>query len=196
LPRGGIPVAYEVAAQLRAPLDVFVVRKLGVPGNEELAMGALASGGVCVLNQHIIKRYGISSDSIATVEMREQAELTRREHAYREGRPALSVAGRTAVLIDDGLATGATMRAAITGLQQLSPARIVVGVPIAMAGTCEDLSQLVADIICAATPEPFVSVGTWYEEFEPTPDDEVRALLKAAAQGHRRALHHGWELRR
>jgi len=180
LPRGGVPVAYEVARRLGAPLDVFVVRKLGLPGHEEFAMGALASGGVIVVDRPVIQSLGISSGAIEAAIAREQAELARRERLYRGDRPPLDVTGKTVILVDDGLATGSTMRAAVAGLRQRGARRIVVGVPIASPDTCEALAPEVDDIVCAATPEPFVAVGLWYENFEQTSDEEVRQLLETA----------------
>src|SRR3954467_14388492 len=159
LPRGGVPVAYEVARALGAPLDVFVVRKLGVPGYEELAMGAVATGGVRVLNDQIVNRLGIPQHIIDAVATREQQELARRERLYRGGRPPPDVRGRTVILVDDGLATGATMRAAVMALRQLRPARLVVAVPTAAPETCEALRAEVDEVICAITPEPFYAVG-------------------------------------
>jgi putative phosphoribosyl transferase len=180
LPRGGVPVAYEVASALDAPLDVFLVRKLGVPGEEELAMGALASGGVRVLNRLVIDHLHVPSAIIDQVTAREQAELERRALAYRNNRPPPNVKGRTVILVDDGLATGASMRAAVTALQQMGPARLVVAVPAAAGETCAELRGLVDEVVCAITPVPFDGVGRWYEDFAPVPDDEVRALLQAA----------------
>ena len=177
LPRGGVPVAYEVARALGAPLDVFVVRKLGVPGYEELAMGAVATGGARVLNDQIVQRLGIPQSIIDAVAAREQQELARRECLYRGGRPPPDVRGRTVILADDGLATGATMRAALMALRQLRPARIVVAVPTASPETCEELKAEADDVICAITPEPFLAVGHWYEDFSQTTDEEVRDLL-------------------
>jgi erythromycin esterase-like protein/predicted phosphoribosyltransferase len=177
LPRGGVPVAYEVARALGAPLDVFVVRKLGVPGYEELAMGAVATGGVRVLNDQIVQRLGIPQYIIDAVAARELQELARRERLYRGGRPPPDVRGRTVILVDDGLATGATMRAAIMALRQLEPARIVVAVPTASPETCEELKAEADDVVCAITPEPFLAVGHWYEDFSQTTDEEVRDLL-------------------
>ena len=161
LPRGGVPVAYEVARALGAPLDVFVVRKLGVPGYEELAMGAVATGGVGVLNEQLVNRLGIPERLIDAVAAREQQELARRERLYRDGRPPPDVRGRTVILVDDGLATGATMHAAIEALRQLQPARIVVAVPTASPEVCEEMKAEVDDVICAITPEPFQAVGLW-----------------------------------
>src|SRR5467141_1683956 len=182
LPRGGVPVAYEVARRLGAPLDVFVVRKLGLPGHEEFAMGALASGGVIVLDRAVIQGLGISSGAIEAAIAREQAELARREKLYRGDRPPLEVTGKTVILVDDGLATGSTMRAAVAGLRQRGARRIVVAVPIAAPSTCRELSAEADEIVCAATPEPFVAVGRWYANFEQTTDEEVRAFLEAAAR--------------
>ena len=182
LPRGGVPVAYEVARALGAPLDVFLVRKLGVPGHEELAMGAIASGGVRVLNQDVVRMLNVPNEVIDRVARRELAELARRETAYRDGHPAPDVRGRVVILIDDGLATGATMRAAAEALRQLGPARVVVAVPVAAPETCDEFQQYVDEIVCLLTPEPFHAVGVWYENFEQTTDDEVRELLEEARQ--------------
>jgi predicted phosphoribosyltransferase len=177
LPRGGVPVADEVARALGAPLDVFVVRKLGVPGSEELAMGAVATGGVRVLNDQLVNRLGIPDHLIDAVAVREGQELARRERLYRGGRPPLDVRDRTVILVDDGLATGATMHAAIAALRQLHPARIVVAVPTASPETCEEMRAEVDDVICAITPEPFQAVGRWYQDFAQTTDEEVQDLL-------------------
>ncbi len=177
LPRGGVPVAYEVARALHAPLDVFLVRKLGVPGYEELAMGAVATGGVRVLNKQVVDSLGIPEYLIEAVAAREQQELARRERLYRGGRPPPDVRGRTVILVDDGLATGATMQAAIEALRRLQPARIVVAVPTASPETCEQMKAVADDVICAITPEPFHAVGRGYEDFSQTSDDEVRTLL-------------------
>jgi predicted phosphoribosyltransferase len=187
LPRGGVPVAYEVARALRAPLDVFLVRKLGVPGYEELAMGAVATGGVRVLNEPVVRGLHIPDHVIDAVTAREGHELARRESVYRDARPAPDVAGRTVIVVDDGLATGATMHAAIRALRRQHPARIVVAVPLASPETCGGLRAEIDEIICAATPEPFDSVGLWYEDFSQTTDDEVRQLLAQATQGQRAA---------
>ena len=182
LPRGGVPVGYEVAKALQAPLDVFVVRKLGVPGHEELAMGAIATGGIGVIDEEVVHMLHIPKEVIDAVAAKEQRELERREHLYRDGRPPPDVRDYTVILIDDGLATGATMRAAIKALQQQHPARIVVAVPVAAPQTCEELSTQVDEIICAKTPEPFYGVGYWYEDFSQTTDEEVHALLAQAEQ--------------
>ena len=179
LPRGGVPVGYEVARALGAPLDVFVVRKLGVPRYEELAMGAVATGGVRVLNDEIVRGLGISEREIDAAVGRELQELARRERLYRGDRPPPDVAGRTVIVVDDGLATGATMRAAIRALRQQEPRRIVVAVPTASPDTCEALKAEADDVVCAMTPEPFFAVGHWYEDFTQTTDDEVRDLLCA-----------------
>jgi erythromycin esterase-like protein/predicted phosphoribosyltransferase len=177
LPRGGVPVAYEVARALGAPMDVFVVRKLGVPSYEELAMGAVATGGVRVLNDQLVERLGIPEQMIDAVAARELQELARRERLYRGGRPPPDVRGRTVILVDDGLATGATMHAAIEALRQQNPARIVVAVPTASPETCEEMKTKADDVICAITPEPFQAVGRWYQDFSQTTDEEVEALL-------------------
>ena len=177
LPRGGVPVAYEVARALNAPLDVFLVRKLGVPGHQELAMGAVATGGVRVLNDHIVGVLGIPDYVIDAVAAWEQQELARRERLYRGDRPLPDVRGQTVILVDDGLATGATMHAAIKALRQQQPARIVVAVPTAAPETCDQLRAEVDEVICAITPDPFHAVGLWYEDFSQTTDEEVRELL-------------------
>lgn len=177
LPRGGVPVAYEVARALGAPLDIFVVRKLGIPGHEELAMGAIASGGVRVLNDDVVQALHIPERVIEAVAARELRELERRERAYRGDRPAPDVRDRTVILVDDGLATGSTMRAAVAALRRLGPARIVVAVPTAAPSTCEEFRREADECICQITPEPFHAVGLWYQDFSQTTDDEVRDLL-------------------
>ena len=182
LPRGGVPVAYEVARALGAPLDVYLVRKLGVPGQEELAMVAIATGGVTVLNEPVVRGLGIPAHVIDAVTARQQRELKQRERLYRGEGPPPDVRGRTVILVDDGLATGATMRAAIAALRKQQPARIVVAVPTAPPETCEELRTEADDVVCATTPEPFQSVGLWYEDFSQTTDDEVRELLACARQ--------------
>jgi predicted phosphoribosyltransferase len=187
LPRGGVPVAYEVAQALDAPLDVFVVRKLGLPGHEELAMGAVATGGVRVLNEQIVRALSLPPDLIDAVAAREQQELARRERLYRGDRPPLDVRGRTVILVDDGLATGATMHAAIEALRAQQPARIVVAVPTAAPETCEALRAKADEVVCAITPEPFYAVGLWYDDFSQTSDDEVRQLLARSAEERRAA---------
>ena len=186
LPRGGVPVAYEIARELNAPLDVFVVRKLGVPGYEELAMGAIASGGVRVLNEEAVHRLGIPEQVIDATELNEQGELERREKAYRGDREPIAIRGRHVILVDDGLATGSSMRAAVRALRQQGPGAITVAVPIGSRDTCDQFRNEVAEMICGETPEPFYAVGTWYANFLQTTDDEVRELLDRAAH-HRRA---------
>jgi putative phosphoribosyl transferase len=178
LPRGGVPVAREIARSLHAPLDVFLVRKLGAPGQEELAMGAIASGGVRVLNDEVVQALRVPPDVIELVTALELRELARRERLYRDGRPAPDVAAKTAILVDDGLATGSTMRAAIAALRQAKPKRIVVAVPIAAVPTCKELGEEVDEIVCLHTPEPFYSVGFWYEDFAQTGDEEIREMLE------------------
>ena len=178
LPRGGVPVAYEVARALGAPLDVFVVRKLGLPGHEEFAMGAIASGGVRVLNESVMRQLFIPQDVIEEVSRRELRELERRERLYRSGRQPLDATGRTAILVDDGLATGSTMRAAAAALRELRPAAIVVAVPVAAAETCDEFRAEVDEVVCAVTPRPFRAVGIWYDDFSQTSDEEVRELLE------------------
>jgi len=177
LPRGGVPVAFEVARTLAAPLEVFVVRKLGVPGHEELAMGAVATGGVRVFNDEIVQGLGIPEDQIDAVAARELQELARRERAYRNGRAPLDVTGKTVILVDDGLATGATMRAAVRALKQQGPERIVVAVPTASPNTSAGLKAEADEVVCVITPEPFVAVGYWYDDFSQTTDAEVGDLL-------------------
>jgi predicted phosphoribosyltransferase len=182
LPRGGVPVAYEVAQALGAPLDVFVVRKLGVPGHEELAMGAIASGGVRVINDDVVQALAIPDHTVNRIAAQEQQELARREQAYRGTRPAPQVQGRVVILVDDGLATGATMRAAVAAVQQQVPARVVVGAPVAAPEVCAEFARLVDDVVCIATPEPFHGVGIWYDSFSQTTDDQVRRLLEGARE--------------
>ena len=181
LPRGGVPVGFEVAMALHVPLDVFIVRKLGVPGQEELAMGAIATGGVRVLNEPLIDQLGIPRPMIDRVTAIEEQELERRERAYRDGRPPLDVRDRVVLLVDDGLATGASMFAAIAALRQRGPARVVVGVPVAPRDTCRALERATGDAVCVATPDPFYGVGYWYDDFSQTTDEEVHALLTTAA---------------
>ena len=182
LPRGGVPVAFEVARELNAPLDLFLVRKLGVPGHEELAMGAIASGGGRVLNDEVVAHLRISDDLINAVAAGEELELERRERAYRGERPMPAVDGRTVILIDDGVATGSTMRAAVAALRQKSPAYLVVAVPTAAASTASELRAEVDDFVAVIEPEEFFAVGQWYENFSQTTDAEVRDLLERTAQ--------------
>jgi putative phosphoribosyl transferase len=177
LPRGGVPVAAEVARGLGAPLDVMLVRKLGVPGHEELAMGAVAGGGVRVLNEGLVRRLGLTPQEFDRVVAREEAEVARREAAYRGDRARPDLAGKVVILVDDGLATGATMRAAVEAVQLERPARLVVAVPTGAEESCADLRPLVDHLVCLATPHPFYAVGLWYDDFTPTTDDEVRSLL-------------------
>ena len=181
LPRGGVPVAFEVAQALCAPLDVFLVRKLGMPGHEEFAIGAIASGGVRVLNEDTLRDYGISSQQVEAIVAAEQLELERRERQYRGLRPFPNLAGRAVILVDDGLATGSTMRAAVRALREERPARIIVAVPTAPTETCEELRFVVDEVFCLITPDPFYAVGLWYEDFSQSTDDEVRDLLERAA---------------
>ncbi|MEV1203380.1 phosphoribosyltransferase, partial [Microbispora rosea] len=181
LARGGVPVAYEVAIGLGHPLDVFPVRKLGTPGREELAMGAIAGGGVIVLDEDVVRGLGLRSDTVRQVAERESRELARRERAYRGGTPVADLRGKTVIVVDDGLATGATMRAAVRAVRQREPAKIVVAVPAAPESTCQELSTLVGEVVCATTPTPFFSVGESYWNFAQTADEEVRRLLRAAA---------------
>jgi len=182
LPRGGVPVAYEVAMALNAPLDIFLVRKLGVPDHEELAFGAIASGDVRVLNEEIVWRFNITEAEIDAVAQKELEELHRRERAYRGDRPVPEVRDRTAILIDDGLATGASMRAAVAGVLAKEPERVIVAVPTAAPETCELFEAIVDEIVCAETPAPFYGVGRWYQDFSQTTDEEVRTLLEQIAQ--------------
>jgi putative phosphoribosyl transferase len=184
LPRGGVPVGFEAAQILHADLDVFIVRKLGVPGHEELAMGAIASGGTRVLNYAVIEQLGIRETVIDRVTQHELQEIRRRENLYREGRPPVPATGRTVVLVDDGLATGATMLAAIRAVRTQNPERIIVGVPVASPEACDEIGKNADRIVCVATPTPFQAVGVWYEDFSQTSDGEVRELLERAAHQH------------
>jgi predicted phosphoribosyltransferase len=178
LPRGGVPVAYEVARALQAPLDVFIVRKLGVPGHRELAMGAIASGGVRVLNERVVTSLGIPDWAIEEAARAESGELERRERAYRDGRRALELGGCVVLLVDDGLATGSTMMAAVEAVRSRAPARVVVAVPVGAPETCEALARMADEVICASQPESFAAVGQCYLDFEQTSDEEVRELLR------------------
>lgn len=182
LPRGGVPVAFEVARALHAELDIFLVRKLGVPGHEELAIGALASGGIRILNQALIADLHLSQKAIEEVTIREQGELERREALYRAGRPSIPVRDRTIVLIDDGVATGASMKAASKALRAEGPRRLILAVPVAARQTCEEFRGDVDEVICVETPEPFMAVGIWYEDFRQTTDEEVKMLLEKAVR--------------
>jgi predicted phosphoribosyltransferase len=181
LPRGGVPVAEPVARRLGTPLDIFVVRKIGFPGHEELAMGAVASGGVVVVDPELVEQ--VPEEQFHRALERAVKELNERERSYRSGRPPPKVAGRTVVLIDDGLATGATMRAAVEALRRQGPRQIIVSVPIASPDTCEDLAREVERVVCAATPQPVHAVGLWYDDFSPTTDDEVRQILASTGSG-------------
>jgi predicted phosphoribosyltransferase len=181
LPRGGVPVAYEVARELGAPLDVFLVRKLGVPGREELAMGAIASGGVRVVNREVVRELGLTDADLDEAAAQETEELRRREAAYRDGRPAPNLRGRTVILIDDGLATGSTMRAAVAAVRRLGPAKAVVAVPVGAAETCREFRKIADGVVCLQAPEPFFAVGGWYHDFSQTTDEEVRDLLARSA---------------
>ena len=189
LPRGGVPVAYEVAQALNAPLDIFVVRKLGVPGYDELAMGAIASGGIRVLNHSVVDYLDISDDVIDLVAQRERTELNRREKLYRGSRPALDLTGRTIIIIDDGMATGSTMRAAVRALRYQEPEKIIVAVPVGPKDICDwFMKQPNTICICAITPEPFDGVGLWYKDFSQTSDQEVQQLLAQAARDQSRRV--------
>jgi predicted phosphoribosyltransferase len=183
LPRGGVPVAFEVAKALHVPLDVIVVRKLGVPGQEELAMGAIATGGVRILNNDVVHFLDIPEEVINKIAAQEQRELERRERLYRGDRPAYDVHGRTVILVDDGIATGATMHAAVAALKQRQPARIIIAVPTAAPSTCDEFAAEVDELVCVIRPEPFIAVGYWYRQFSQTSDEEVRSLLELANQG-------------
>ncbi len=182
LPRGGVPVAVEVADALGAPLDLFLVRKLGTPGHTELAMGAIASGGIRVVNAEVVSRYGVSSAAIEAGAEDEERELARRETVYRGGRAPLLLEGRVVILIDDGLATGSTMRAAVEAVKQRTPARVVVAVPVGARDTCAELSGVADEVVCARTPEPFFAVGQWYLDFGQVSDDDVRRLFGSHAR--------------
>lgn len=182
LPRGGVPVGYEIAKALNVPLDVFIVRKLGVPGYEELAMGAIATGGVRVLNEDVVASLRLRDEVIDMVAEAERRELERRERLYRGDRPPLNVQGRTVILVDDGIATGATIRAAVAALYQQHPARLIVAAPVAAPETCEALSAEVDELVCVMTPDPFYAISLWYEDFSPTTDEEVREWLERSAR--------------
>jgi predicted phosphoribosyltransferase len=184
LARGGVPVAHEVATRLGVAFDVFTVRKLGVPGHEELAMGAIASGGVLIVNEDVVHGLGIPARALERVAEAEQRELARREGLYRGGRPPLEVRGRVVILVDDGLATGSSMRAAVAALRQKEPKRIVVAAPIGSGVTCAELHDEVDEVVCAVTPEPFYGVGSWYRDFSQTSDAEVQRLLRQGRESH------------
>ena len=187
LPRGGVPVAFEIAMALGAPLDVFVVRKLGVPGHAELAMGAIASGGIRVLNEDVVAWYGLPPAAIEEVARAEQSELERREREYRNEQPLIDLTGKTVVLVDDGLATGSTMKAAVQAVRAKDPARIVVAVPVGARDTCRALATSADEVVCARMPEPFSAVGLWYRDFSQTTDAEVRELLEQSRAAGRRS---------
>ena len=189
LPRGGVPVGFEVAQSLDAPLDIFVVRKLGTPGHEELAMGAIASGGIRVLNREVVQALGVPQQQIDAVAEKEARELERREREYRGNRGPVDVRGRTAILVDDGLATGSTMRAAVAALRQERPEQVFVAVPVAARATCADLQEDADEVICLYTPMDFFAVGQWYQDFSQTTDEEVRELLDRAARRQEWRLH-------
>lgn len=182
LPRGGVPVAFEVARSLGVPLDIMLVRKLGVPGHEELAMGAIASGGVRVLNEDVVYEIGIGDELIERVTTREQAELERRERAYRNNRPEPDLRGKTVILVDDGLATGATIRAAAQAARQHDARKVIIAAPVGAHETCERLRDVADDVVCAATPAFFIAIGSWYEDFSQTTDAEVTEILTRAAE--------------
>lgn len=184
LPRGGVPVAFQIALALPAELDICLVRKIGVPGEDELAMGAIASGGTRVLNKSLIRHLGISPAEVEQAMAKEQREIERREHLYRDGHPAVPITGRTAILVDDGLATGASMLAAARAVRAKQPRRVVVAVPVASREACAEFRRKVDDVVCAATPEPFYSVGVWYEDFSQTSDAEVCELLERSSHQH------------
>jgi predicted phosphoribosyltransferase len=187
LPRGGVLVAFEVAREINAILDIFLVRKLGVPFHKELAMGAIASGGVLVRNEGVVRSLKIPDEVFDSVADEEQQELERREHSYRDNRPPVEVKGRIVILVDDGLATGSTMRAAAAALREQGPERIVVAVPVSSLETCDEFRAEVDEVVCAATPEPFEGVGKWYEDFSQTTDEKVRELLETARLQNRPA---------
>jgi putative phosphoribosyl transferase len=181
LPRGGVPVAFEIAAELDAPLDVFVVRKLGLPGHEEFGIGAIATGNVRVVDEAVLEAYGVDAETLDRITERERLELERRERLYRDERPFPTIAGRVVILVDDGLATGSTMRAAIAALRAKAPREIVIAVPVGARETCAAMRALADEVVCLETPDPFYAVGLWYEHFEQTDDEEVHELLERGA---------------
>ena len=181
LPRGGVPVAFEIAMALDAPLDVFIVRKLGLPGHEEFGIGAIASGDVRIVDEAVLRTYDVDAETLERITAREQLELDRRERLYRDDRPFPAIEDRIIILVDDGLATGSTMRAAIAALRKKRPSRIVVAVPVGARETCASIARLVENVVCLETPDPFYAVGLWYEDFEQTDDAEVHELLERAA---------------
>jgi len=183
LPRGGVPVGFEIAQALHVPLDVIVVRKLGVPGQEELAMGAIATGGIRILNRDVVQFLNIPDEVIDEITAQELQELERRERLYRGERPAYDISGRTVILVDDGIATGATMHAAVAAIKQRQPTRIIIAVPTAAPSTCDEFAAEVDELVCVIRPEPFIAVGYWYRQFSQTSDEEVRSLLERANQG-------------
>jgi putative phosphoribosyl transferase len=185
LPRGGVPVAFEVAEALDAELDIFLVRKLGMPGHREYAIGAIASGGVRVLSEDVVRAYGVSAEAIEAIAREEQAELERREREYRQGAPLTNLRGRIVILVDDGLATGSTMKAAVQAVRQHQPARVIVAVPVGSPDTCREFADVTDETVCARTPEPFRAVGLWYRDFSETTDDELRSLLRQHANRSR-----------
>ncbi len=188
LPRGGVPIAYEVVKQLQIPLDIFLVRKLGVPWQEELAMGAIASGGVRILNEDLFRVLQLPASVIEEVTMKERQELARRERLYRGDKPFPNLKGRAVIVIDDGIATGSSMRAAVVALRQHQPERIIVATPVGAISTCNNLGKIANEVICLLTPEPLNSIGEWYEDFEQVTDNEVRDLLEQAAFSYREYL--------
>jgi putative phosphoribosyl transferase len=181
LPRGGVPVAYEIATALDVPLDVFIVRKLGLPGHEEFGIGAIASGGVRVVDESVLRAYGVDAESLDRITQRELRELERRERLYRDDRPFPTIQDRVVILVDDGLATGSTMRAAVAALRAEGPREIIVAVPVGAPETCSEMAKLADEVVCLETPDPFYAVGLWYEDFEQTEDEEVHELLERAA---------------
>ena len=189
LPRGGVPVAFDVAEALDAPLDIFIVRKLGMPGHPEYAIGAIASGGVQVLSEDVVRAYGVPQRAIDAVAREEQKELERRERQYRKGRALTDLRGRIVILVDDGLATGSTMKAAVQAVRQHGPARVVVAVPVGAPSTCEEFADVTDETICARTPEPFTAVGLWYLDFSQTTDEEVETLLREHAMRMQSGVH-------